>query len=431
MKLPSWNKHSNGLETLLIEKHDSPIIRLSIIFPFGSYEDPAGKDGLTNFVGDMLLRGTKSKKRKEIELALDQLGASLNIYTGFHSITVESRVLSRNFPQLLSLIKELISSPLFDPSEVKKLKNEIKADLALRLEDDQDLAKINFFREIYNNHPYSRDVLGKHSTIESFEIEDLESQFKKTFHRNGLLIGAAGNIEPEKFEKAASEIYEVLPQSNLERSIKQFDHQVSGKNITLVDKPGLTQTQFFIGRSGISANDDTFIPLSVFMTAFAGGMFQAKYMQEIRVKRGWSYGAYGSIDARRDGGSVYLYTFPKNDDTIDAIDVSLKLVDEALSGSLVGEDAITFAKNYMTRSFPFKVDTPEKILAQKVYGKLVGRPEDATEHFQEKVQSVTYEQAIETARKYLSSEHVNIVVVCTASNFEKPYKKEFNQINFL
>ncbi|MEZ4846222.1 MAG: hypothetical protein R2877_04520 [Bdellovibrionota bacterium] len=54
-------------------------------------------------------------------------------------------------------------------------------------------------------------------------------------------------------------------------------------------------------------------------------MFQAKYMQEIRVKRGWSYGAYGSIDSRRDGGSYYLYTFPKNEDTVDAIALSLEL----------------------------------------------------------------------------------------------------------
>jgi zinc protease len=79
-----------------------------------------------------------------------------------------------------------------------------------------------------------------------------------------------------------------------------------GLDIVLIDKPELTQTQFFIGHSSITSTHEDLIALDMFATAFAGSMFQAKYMQEIRVKRGWSYGAYGSIDARRDAGAFYL-----------------------------------------------------------------------------------------------------------------------------
>src|ERR1700733_8014192 len=127
-QLPTWKKHPSGLETLLVEKHDNPMVKIDIVFPFGSYEDPKHKEGLINFVGDIMLRGTRKKTRDDIEYALDHLGASLYIYSGYHSLVVEGRVLTKNFDAFLALTKEILTQPSFDKSEVQKLKNEIKSD---------------------------------------------------------------------------------------------------------------------------------------------------------------------------------------------------------------------------------------------------------------------------------------------------------------
>ena len=424
--LPKWKKHASGLETILVEKHDSPIAKFNIVFPLGSYEDPAGKEGITNFVGDMLLRGTKRKNRDQIEFALDHLGASFNIFSGYHSLMVEGRVLTKNFDAFLKLIKEILTEPSFDQAEVQKLKNEIKADLLLRLEDDQDLAKHQFFKQIYDKHLYSREVIGTPKSIDAFDPKDFQSIFEKSFSQKGMLFGAAGALTEEQFEKMAHDFYDLFPAGTDAPTRSPFQSTLNGKEVVLVDKPELTQTQFFIGHPCISATHPDLIALDIFMTAFAGSMFQAKYMQEIRVKRGWSYGAYGSLDARRDGGSAYLYTFPKNDDTVDAIALSIELLDQAVNGSLLDADAIQFTKNSMTRSYPFKIDTPEKILAQKIYNKLAGRPEDSLEKYRDKVAATDTDTIMKAAKTHLHPNDLKVVMVCTASHFEDSLAKRIS-----
>lgn len=427
--IPTWKKHASGLETLLVEKHDSPIVKISIVFPFGSYEDPFHKEGLLNFAGDMLLRGTTEKTRDEIEFSLDHLGASFHILTGYHSMTVEGRVLNKNLRPFLKLMREILTKPSFVPSEVTKLKNEIKADLLLRLEDDQDLAKYHFNREIFAKHPYSRDVVGTAKSLDSIELSELPMIYKKYFSQHGMLIGASGDLTPQQFEETALEIFDFFPKSPELPTKAPFATQQKGLDVVLIDKPELTQTQFFIGQPCVSSTNEDLLALDLFSTAFAGSMFQAKYMQEIRVKRGWSYGAYGSVDSRRDGGSYYLYTFPKNEDTVDAIALSLELFDQAVNGSLVDEKAFNFAKNYQTRSFPFKVDTPEKILAQKIYNKLSNRPDDALETYRDRVKAVDYKKAIDAARKHLHPKDVKVIMVCTANLFEDKLQQRLNPQN--
>jgi zinc protease len=427
--IPTWKKHPSGLETLLVEKHDSPIVKISIVFPFGSYEDPFHKEGLLNFVGDMLLRGTTEKTRDELEFSLDHLGASFHVMTGYHSMMVEGRVLSKNIRPFLKLMKEILTKPSFLPSEVQKLKNEIKSDLLLRLEDDQDLAKHHFNKEIFAKHPYSRDVVGTAKSIDSLDISEFQSIYSKYFSQYGMLIGASGDLTPQQFEETALEIFDFFPKSTEMPTKAPFTSQHKGLDIVLIDKPELTQTQFFIGQPCINSTHEDLLALDMFSTAFAGSMFQAKYMQEIRVKRGWSYGAYGSIDARRDAGAYYLFTFPKNEDTVDAIALSLELYDQAVNGSLVDEKGFLLAKNYMTRSYPFKMDTPEKILAQKIYNKMSNRPDDALETYRTRVQAVDYKKSLEVARKHLRPKDVKVVMVCTANLFEQKLKDRLSPQN--
>jgi zinc protease len=154
-------------------------------------------------------------------------------------------------------------------------------------------------------------------------------------------------------------------------------------------------------------------------------MFEATYMQEIRVKRGWSYGAYGSIDARRDGGSFYLYTFPKNTDTLPALSLSLELLQKAIDGG-VTDAQIEFAKKFVTRSFPFLVDTPDKVVGQRIYHRILGRPDDYLEKYVSNVESVTPAEARKAAKKNLTTENLDIVILCTAKDFETTIGKALN-----
>lgn len=420
----AWENYGDSAQVILVEKHDRPLVSWMIALRFGNYTDPQGKEGLTQFMGQMLLRGTKKRTRAQIEESLDFLGGSLDVTSGSASFVMDGEILSKNLTAFLELAIDLLTNPTFDEAEIEKQKQENLSQLELKLESDADLARRAFYKAVYGTHPYGRDSLGSKASIRSFTKADLEAHHRKYIHRDRLIIGMAGDLRPEGFRAKVKSIYDALPAGKSEPLALVPTQKVEGVNVILVDKPERTQTHFFIGHPGLSMTDPDYFPLKLFMTAFAGPMFQAQYMKEIRVTRGWSYGAYGSVDARRDGGSVSLYTFPKTQDTVPAIKLSLELLEKAARGDGLPDSSIEFARNYLSRSFPFAVDVPEKVLSEVVYNKLVGKPDDFLEKYVDKIRGITVAQARDAAKRRLNSKDVVISILCSKKDFEATIGKE-------
>ncbi|MFH1016855.1 MAG: pitrilysin family protein [Pseudomonadota bacterium] len=425
MPLPSW-VNVDGIETVLAEKHDTPLVTLAIAFPSGAYFDPPGKSGLANFVGDMLLRGTKTRTRAQIEEELDYLGASLGTDVGFQSFAMQGQVLSQNLVKLVELIADVLQNPSFPPEEIEKLRSEDISQLYLKLEDDATLARIHFMRAVYKGHPYANDLDGTIKSLKSITREDVLAFYRAHIEKKGLIAGGAGDLTRAALTDIVRKLVAGLPEGSSEKKRIPFKGAVHGREIILVDKPDRTQAQFLIGEPSIDANDPDFFPMVVFLTAFGGHMFQAQYMQEIRVKRGWSYGAYASLDARRDGGSAFLYTFPATKDTIPALKLSLELLDQAVSGDGLKDDAFEFAKNYLARSYPFMVDTPERVLSQVLTNRFLGRSDDYLQNYISRIRAVTPKMARSAARKHLETKNLVISILCTAKDFKDKIGKELN-----
>ncbi|MCB1198720.1 MAG: insulinase family protein, partial [Deltaproteobacteria bacterium] len=344
MNIPSWQK-TGQFDTIMVSKKDLPMVNFIFIFPFGADRDPIEKQGLTNMTGDLLLRGCKSMNRIQIEDRLDELGGSLNIYTGFHSVSIEGQILKRNFPSMIEIVQEILSASTFAESQLEDLRNETIAQLQLRLDDDQGLAKTAFNNHLFQDHVYSREIVGNAKTLHNITSDDVKEHFKKYFTLDRIKIGFSGDVSNAMIDLSILALSKSLPEKTIPDPIQPVSVQCTGKTLIFVDKPERSQTHFYIGHPTQGLQVPHAYDFLVFKTAFAGSLFQAKYMQEIRVKRGWSYGAYGSSDHRKLASTFYLYTFPKNEDTANAIETSLKLYQQAQAGTLVEQADIDFAKN--------------------------------------------------------------------------------------
>jgi len=117
-----------------------------------------------------------------------------------------------------------------------------------------------------------------------------------------------------------------------------------------------------------------------------------------------------------------MYTFPATKDTIPALDLSLKLLDQAVHGDLLKDSDIEFTKNFLIGAFPFKIDTATGIVSAKLHNHFVGLPEDHIETYLKRVAAITPEMAKAAAKKYLNSEDVHIVVLCTANDLKAEIK---------
>lgn len=424
MNIPHWQK-TGSTDTLLVSKKDRPVVKLSIVFPFGADRDPEDKTGLTNLMADMLMRGCKAFTRENLENNLDELGASLNIFTGYHSLSIEGHILKRNFPQLIQILQNILSDPMFAENEFESLQKEYLAQIRMRLDDDQTLARVAINNFMYAHHPYGREIVGTTQSLPNITVEDCKRQFETFMGKSNLIIAMAGDVSAAMIDLTLLMLSRSLPEKDITPLTPMAQPQIKGKTLLLVDKPDRTQTHFYIGHPTAPITHPYAFDFLVFSTAFSGGLFQAKYMQEIRVKRGWSYGAYGSSDNRRWANAHFLYTFPKNQDTANAIDVSLQLYHQAREGKLLSNEDIEFAKNYLYRSFPFKIDTPSKVMSQKIHQKLLGLPEDYIETYRSKIEAVDATQIIKNIQDFLSKDDFVISVLCSKESVEKEIIEKF------
>jgi zinc protease len=183
--------------------------------------------------------------------------------------------------------------------------------------------------------------------------------------------------------------------------------------LVFVDKPERTQTQILIGGLGTHPRDDDHLALHVANTVF-GGTFTARLTQEVRAKRGWSYGAYSSLPIDRRRQAFSMWTFPKAEDAAPCIKLELEMLHELRAQGITKKE-LAWAKKYLVRSHAFALDTASKRVGLLLDSALYGLPDGYYENYVENIKSITLEQANAAVVSRLSEQDLLVSVVGTAS----------------
>ncbi len=391
-----------------------PLVSLSLVFRGGTTQDPPGKEGLAALMARLLERGTQSRTRAKIADEIESMGGSFTAHATRESIRLDAAVLSRSLDPLLDVFADLLLNPSFPEEEVELAKDEMLAELALAREEDRDLGDQFFRHAIYGNTPYGRFPGGTDRSIPSLTRDDVVARWKDLVEES-LVVGAAGDIDGEAMAKKLDARLGGLARRAAPKPPIATSRALSGVETLLVDKPERTQTQIFLGHSALGPADPDFLPFYVANHAF-GGMFTSRLMQEVRVKRGWSYGAHSRLELLREGSLTGVWTFPANDDTIACVRLLLDLIRDFGSKG-VREEELIAAKGHLLNTLAFDVETPEQRVQRRVHEILLGLPVDWTQRFAEGVDAVSVERANVAASRVLRPEQMALVVVCTADRF--------------
>jgi len=189
---------------------------------------------------------------------------------------------------------------------------------------------------------------------------------------------------------------------------------VTGRQLVIVDKPERTQTQILIGGLGTHPHDPDHVALLVANTIF-GGTFTARLSNEVRSKRGWSYGAYSSVPYDRRRQSFSMWTFPAATDAAACIQLELELLESWVNDG-VTEEELSNAKNYLVRSNVFQTDTAAKRMGLLLDEHLHALPKDYHKTFTDKVAAVTFEQVNAAVKRRISIDNLLVTVVGTATD---------------
>lgn len=408
-------------KTLLEADPSIPLVQVSLLADCGATLDPEGKVGLTRLLTRLMRRSAHGLSASAVDERLDSLGSSLGADVGYSTAGYAGSVLRRSVDAYIDVLRGVLLDPKFEEAEFEKLKRETLAEIVEQRDDDRTVARMWFRRTFFDGHAYGRGVTGTSDSIRALTLDDIHDAYRKGFLNSFYCLGFAGDISAEESARYSEAL---LPPSGANaplRAAPEPPRGLKGPHLLLVDKPERTQTQILIGCLGTHTRDEDHTALTVANTVF-GGTFTARLTQEVRAKRGWSYGAYSSLPVDRARQAFSMWTFPQASDAGPCVELELQLLRDWVDNGIT-EDELSWAKHYLVRSHVFSTDTAAKRLGLAQDEVMLELEPGYHERFPERVQAVTVKEANEAIKRRIDLDRLLIVVLGTVKDIETDVKR--------
>lgn len=397
-----------------------PLVSLTVAAKAGATQDPEGKEGLLRLVARLMRRTGDGLTTEVIDEKIDALGGSVGVDVG-HSVTsIHATVIRRSLDDLVELMVGILSRPSLAEEELSRLQRETVSDLIEARENDRELGQRWFRQRLFAGHPYGRSASGTIASIGSVTHADVVAKYASTFCSGNLVFAFAGAVEAEQAQEIAARIAGALPTGEPLPDAVPEPAMTPGRRLVLVDKPERTQTQILIGCLGTHPADADHVALHVGNTIF-GGTFTARLMNEVRSKRGWSYGAYSNLPYDRHRRGFSLWTFPKSEDAAACVELELGMLEKWWADGVTARE-LAWAQRYLVRSHAFAVDTASKRVGQALDEVLYDLPAGYHSEYVERVRATTLEEVNAAIQKRITPKDLVVTVVGTASAIQDDVK---------
>jgi zinc protease len=403
-----------------------PLIQVGVSALNGSTRDPEGKEGLTRLLTRLMRRTANGLSADQVDEQVDSIGASLGADVSASTTGFAGSVIARSFSKFGELLGGVLNRPGLAEDELERLKRETVADLQEMLDNDRSIARRWFRRALFDGHPYGRSSTGSQASLSNISIDDVREHYQACFHRGALQYAFAGDVTEPMALALVEQLETALPpcppgkQALGEADAFSDPEGPKGRKLWVVDKPERTQTQILIGGLGTHPADEDHTALLVANTVF-GGTFTARLTQEVRSKRGWSYGAYSSMPFDRRRQSFSMWTFPKASDAAACVALQLALLETWVADGITQAE-LEYAQSYLVKSNVFSIDTAAKRMAQALDERIYQLPKDYFSTYTDRVSAVTLQQANEAIAKRISTRDLALVVVGTEAEVGQPLR---------
>lgn len=385
-------KHINikGIEVPIIfeEQKDLPILNLQLVFQNSGYIQDKDKSGLVNLSSSILNEGTKELGSSNFAQILDENAITINSSNGFETFVIEVSSLKEQSKKAVSLLNDLLKSPNFTQSSLDKIKT-IQTGYLKRKENDFDFIAQNQLKALlFKDTALENPSSGTIESISKIELKDIENFLSKTISLNNLIIVAGGNFTQKEIETLIKPILENLKIGE-KSEVKKIDFKSQESEKTL--QRDTEQAYIYFGSSfNIDSKDEENYKAKVASFILGGSGFGSRLMEEIRVKRGLAYSAYGNISINKTHTYFSGYLQTKNETAKEAQELVSKLVDEFVENGVTQEE-LTAAKNFLLGSEPLRNETLAQRLNKSFTLYYRGLDQDYSKKELEKIQNLKLE----------------------------------------
>jgi zinc protease len=398
----------NRLTVLHSEDHSLPFVTVQLLIKGGSRRDPAGKEGLANLTAESLLLGTAHHSASEINEEMDFMGAYLSSSSGRDYSTLGLRALKKDLDKALGIFMEVLTQPAFPDEEITREKEKTIA--AIQAEEDEpgEVAEKAFQKALFVSGPYGHPAIGTKESVQKITGKDIEGFYKTLYHPNNFVLAVAGDLSQDELRKKLYPLLEKMPVVEISPSPFQSDFAKGPETIKI--NRDIAQANIILGNAGISRDNPDFYAVYVMNYILGGGGFASRLLEEIRNKARLAYSVESFFDTGKHPGSFQVVLQTKNSSAREAISLALRQM-ELITKKPVSDKELEGAKKYFIGSFPLRIDTQSKIANFLVQIEYYGLGIDYPEIYASLIQSVTKEDVLRVAKKYLHPENRVLVIV--------------------
>jgi zinc protease len=405
---PKRTELVNGVVLLTSEQRALPMISIEILIDAGARYDGGGQEGLANLAARLLTYGTKRRSALQISDALDFIGASLSTGCSENLASVSMTILKKDLSTGLALLAEVLTQSTFPPEEIERQKQSIVASLKARDEEPGDIAERRFSSALFPNSPYGRPVEGTESSVRAISQKGLREFYERYYRPNRTIIAVVGDVTAEEIDEALNQALGWWKKGK--PGGKPLVPSATGApTLIRVDKE-LTQANIIMGHEGVTRGNPDYYAIQVMNNILGGGGFSSRVVDSIRNERGLAYSVYTYFNADKSHGTFQFVMQTKNDSASEAMRIAREEI-ERIRREPVSEQELNDAKDYLTGSFPLRLDTNRKVanfLAQVEFFQL---GLDYPDRYGDFIRKVTREDVLRVAKRYLQPEKLITVVV--------------------
>ncbi len=411
----------NGLRVIVAERRGLPLVTAQLLVLSGNEVDPANRGGLATMTAGLLTKGTRRRSATQIASAAEALGGTLDSTAGWERSTVAMTVTTPKLDAALALIGEIMTEPVFKQQELDRLRSQAIDELKVAYSKPGTLASLVAARMLFGSGAYGNPPGGTPASLARLTRADVLALYRSHYRPDNAVLVLAGDVDLS------------LAVSMAERHFGRW-HVAGEPLLTTPSEAGTASdtplTVIDMGSSGqaavvlalpLPAGNGTDQAVSEVTNAIVGGGYSSRLNQEIRIKRGLSYGAGSRVDERREGGLIRATVQTKNESATEVVALVQAEFDR-IADTAVTADELAARKATLIGTFSRSVETTEGLAQQVAAMVALGLSPAELPRRLGQLSAVSDAQVLQYARSHFAASNRRIAVAGNAGQFESTLK---------
>lgn len=412
----------NGLNVFVVENHKLPRVTYSLVLD----RDPileGDKAGLTSLVGEMLMGGTTTRSKDELDEAIDRIGARISA----SSTSANASSLKKYNDQLLDLFADVLFNPAFPQAELDKLKKQAISGLAAAKEDPNSIVQVVRNAVMYGkDHPYGENETEK--TVGNVQVDDIKSYYNTYFKPNIAYLAIVGDITVSEAKSLVNKYFSDWKSGDVPKHEWPTPPAPAGNQVVLVNRPASAQSVINVGYPfELKPNNPDVIAVSVVAEILGGGA-SSRLFQNLREDKGYTYGARGSINADKLVATLNTSASVRNAVTDSATQEFIYELDR-MAEHTITQNELDLAKAAMAGSFGRSLEQPSTIARFAINTELQELPKDYYQNYLKNLDALTLDHINTVAANYVHGDNLQITVVGKTDDFAEQMAR-FGEVRY-